>query len=100
CPPAQRNRCTTAATRPAPVTEEAITQHLATLGHPDLPHHWDPGTRTLTIPAPVDRRVCLNTAQRFQITVHGQRRDGDPYWTSRFNGSPTLTVPSMPANPT
>ncbi|MEV7618041.1 hypothetical protein [Streptomyces sp. NPDC089799] len=38
------------------------------------------------------RSDCLNVAQRLQITVHAQRRPGDPYWTSRFNGSRTLVV--------
>jgi len=92
CPAEQRTLCTTAAQHLPPVTEDTITSHLTKLGHPDLPYRWDPATRTLTIDAPVHRRDCLNTSQRLQITVHAQHQDGEPYWTSRFNGSPTLII--------
>lgn len=101
CPTAQRNLCTGAREAP-PITDDAITQHLAKLGHPGVPYHWDPDNRTLTIDAPVDRRVCLNTSQVLQITVRAQRRPEDPYWTSRFTGSRTLIVeagpPAQPPN--
>lgn len=92
CPTAQRTLCTTAAHSTPPVTEEAITRHLAKLGHVDAPYRWDPSTRTLTIDAAVSRRDCLNIGQVLRITVHAQPQDGEPYWTSRFNGSQTMIV--------
>ncbi|WP_416968301.1 hypothetical protein [Streptomyces sp. 4F14] len=92
CPTEQRTLCTAAARETPPITENAITQHLTKLGHPGIPYHWDAQNRTLTIDVPVDRRVCLNTSQVLQLTVHAQRRPQDPYWTSRFNGSRTLIV--------
>jgi hypothetical protein len=93
CPPDQRRRCAAATT--APVTSNAIQDHLVWLGVPTPPRLvWDAGRRTAIVQDPLALRDSHNTAQRFNITIRASRAEYDTYWTGRLEGGAPLIIDS------
>ncbi|MFF3671613.1 radical SAM family protein [Microtetraspora malaysiensis] len=92
CPAEQRDRCIAALPLRAVPTAADIAAHLVRLGYSDIPHTWDPATRTLTIHAAMQLRDRHNMAQVHGITVQASREPTDRYWSGNLAGGEPLIL--------
>lgn len=96
CPAAQREICRHTVPRRRPVTGTDVDEHLAKIGHPDLPYTLNPGTRTVVLGKPVPLRDRHNLAQVLAVTVRSPRDPGERYWPGRLSGGQPLIIDTRP----
>lgn len=97
CPTVQRDLCRRAVPERRVVTEADIDQHLAHIGHPNLPYTLNRDTRTVVLGRPVPLRDRHNLAQVLAVTVRSPQDPAERYWPGRLSGAqPLILDPPRP----